>query len=174
MILNCVVRVVHGARVPLFIMIGLFLTTAIKWLRVGAQNRIGQVPIIKHIFFWPYREHHWNIYKSQIGYASTMQDLISTPLNSEYFLGKKFGCLYRESLKRDWSGPPLRSVSGPPLMKIPRSATVRWSNPGIISHVFYTIIYCSFSNNLKYFKYNIDNSFFYFSWLDNISGWLSN
>ena len=38
-------------------------------------------------------------------------------------LGKKFGCLYRESLKRDWSGPPLRSVSGPPLMKISGSAT---------------------------------------------------
>ena len=25
-------------------------------------------------------------------------------------------------MKRDWSGPPLRSVSGPPLIKIPGSA----------------------------------------------------
>ena len=40
-----------------------------------------------------------------------------------HLLLKKFGCLYRESLKRDWSGPPLRSVSGHPLMKISGSAT---------------------------------------------------
>ena len=37
--------------------------------------------------------------------------------------GKKIGCLYRESLKRDWIGPPFRAVSGPPLMKISRSAS---------------------------------------------------
>ena len=40
-------------------------------------------------------------------------------------LRKKFGCLYRESLKRDSSGPPLRSASGPPLMNISGSATAQ-------------------------------------------------
>ena len=47
---------------------------------------------------------------------------------SQYFSeadlgGGDFGCLYRDSLKHDWSRPPLRSVSGPPLMKISGSAT---------------------------------------------------
>ena len=33
-------------------------------------------------------------------------------------LWEKFGWLYRESLKHDRRGPPLRSVSGPPLGKV--------------------------------------------------------
>ena len=43
-------------------------------------------------------------------------------LSPPLFWGK-FGCLYRESVKHDWRGPPLRQSVGPPLVKISGSTT---------------------------------------------------